>query len=317
MAHNTHPRVSIGMAVFNGGNYIREAIDSILAQTYEDFELIISDNASTDNTEDIVRAYAARDRRVRYYRNEHNVGLAKNYNLVFQLATGEYFKWAAHDDVVAPEFLAKCIEVLDRDHDVVLCQARAKIIDEDGRVIGEDVPTLRTDSPRPRDRFIDVIQVSHSCHPQYGVVRARTLALTSLMGNYPASDRVLLARLALFGRFHEIPEGLFFARRHATQSLQAHANRYALTAFYDPAKRDKIIFPKWRILAGFWGALAGAPVSWVDRACCHGYMAKWTGHNLPALVSDLTTAGKMVLLRSRAIKDLVTAAKRSRSWSDQ
>jgi glycosyltransferase involved in cell wall biosynthesis len=308
MARNS-PRVSIGMPVFQGGNYMRQAIDSILAQTYEDFELIVSDNASTDDTGDIVRSYAARDQRVRYHRQEQNVGSTRNYNRAFELATGEYFRWAAHDDLLAPECLAKCVEVLDRDPGVVLCQAQARVIDEQGRVVAEDVPVMRTDAPRAPDRFIDVIRVSHSCHQQYGLVRAQMLARSPRMGNYPASDRVLLASLALFGRFHEIREGLFFVRRHAQQSLQAHPDRYALTVWYDPAKRGTLIFPKWRILAGYWSAVGGAPVSWFDRVRCYAYLVGWARHNARTLGRDLTTAGKQLLLRSPVIRTWVTALK--------
>ena len=106
------PRVSIGIPVYNGGRFIKEAIDSILAQTFEDFELILSDNASTDETEEICKEYATLDRRIRYYRNEENLGAAKNYNRVFELSNGEYFKWASHDDLCAPEYLERCIAAL-------------------------------------------------------------------------------------------------------------------------------------------------------------------------------------------------------------
>ena len=100
-----HPRVSIGLPVYNGELFLENALDSILSQTYSDFELIISDNASDDKTEEICRSYAARDKRVRYSRNAHNLGAAPNYNRVYHLARGRYFKWASHDDVLAPEFL--------------------------------------------------------------------------------------------------------------------------------------------------------------------------------------------------------------------
>jgi glycosyltransferase involved in cell wall biosynthesis len=297
------------MPVFNGANYIREAIDSILAQTYGDFELIVSDNASTDGTGDVVRGYAARDRRVRYYRNERNLGAARNLNRVFELASGEYFKWAAHDDVLAPECVAKCVEVLDRDPGVVLCHTRARIIDERGRVIEEYAAPLRTDSQHASERFVDLLGANDGCYQMFGVTRARALRLTSLHGSYPASDRVLLARLALCGRFHEVPEYLFLPRKHAAQSLRAHRDRYSLTAWFDPAKRGKIVFPKWRLLVGYWGTLLGAPVTWLEQARCTGHMLGWTYHNAPSLLRDLTTACKVVLLRSRAVRELVTVVK--------
>ena len=109
------PRVTIGMPVYNGAALVGAALESILAQTLTDFELIISDNASTDATAEVCRSYAAKDRRIRYYRNEKNLGAAPNFNRVVELATNgvPYFKWAAHDDVIAPTFLEKCARVLD------------------------------------------------------------------------------------------------------------------------------------------------------------------------------------------------------------
>ncbi|MBD2214537.1 glycosyltransferase family 2 protein [Nostoc linckia FACHB-104] len=102
---NPLQRLSIGLPVYNGKKFIRESIDCILNQTFQDFELIISDNASTDNTEKICREYAAKDNRIRYYRNAKNIGCARNFHRAFELSTGEYFKWVAYDDLHAPEYL--------------------------------------------------------------------------------------------------------------------------------------------------------------------------------------------------------------------
>src|SRR5438128_3187989 len=107
------PSVSLGLPVFNGEAFLVQVLESILAQTYGDFELIISDNASTDATPDICRVYAARDPRIRYVRNATNVGAARNFNRVFQLSTGEYYKLANADDVCAPTLVERCVAVLD------------------------------------------------------------------------------------------------------------------------------------------------------------------------------------------------------------
>ena len=115
------PRVTIGIAVYNGAKYLDQAIQSVLAQTFTDFELIISDNASTDSTEDVCREYAARDPRVRYTRSARDLGPAENYNRCFRAARGEYFKWHAHDDVCLPTFLERCVATLDAAPGAVLC----------------------------------------------------------------------------------------------------------------------------------------------------------------------------------------------------
>jgi glycosyltransferase involved in cell wall biosynthesis len=108
-------KITIGMPVYNGAQYLSAAIESILAQSYGDFDLLISDNASTDGTEEICRTYGKNDQRFRYIRQPQNVGAAANHNLLVSMTDSLYFKWAAHDDLLAPGFLATCVDVLDRD----------------------------------------------------------------------------------------------------------------------------------------------------------------------------------------------------------
>src|SRR6476646_2411498 len=132
------PKVAIGLPVYNGAKYVAEAIESVLAQTYGDLELVISDNASTDATEEICRDYTARDSRVRYARAEQNGGAAWNFNRTFELSRGEYFKWLAHDDAIGPQYLARCLAVLDRDPGVVLCHTRTGIINGQGELVADD-----------------------------------------------------------------------------------------------------------------------------------------------------------------------------------
>src|SRR6516162_7514022 len=127
------PRVSIGLPVYNGEKYIHLAVESLLQQDYTDFELIISDNASTDATQEICEELAAKDARIRYSRNATNVGASKNFNHVFEVSNGEFFTWAAHDDVHLPGFLRRCVDVLDQARStVVLVAPGTEIVDEKG-----------------------------------------------------------------------------------------------------------------------------------------------------------------------------------------
>jgi len=130
------PAVSVGMPVYNGETYLEVAISSVLAQSFDDLELIICDNASTDRTAEICQDYAARDRRIRYFRNPQNLGAAPNYNLAFSHARGRYFKWLAHDDRMTPTYLAKTVRVLDERTDAVLCNSVVQYIDQNGAPIG-------------------------------------------------------------------------------------------------------------------------------------------------------------------------------------
>lgn len=111
----TSPTVSIGMPVYNGETFIKEALDSLLSQTFADFELIISDNGSTDKTETICREYALQDQRIRYIRQPENRGAIANFQCVLDEAAGEYFMWAAYDDLRHHYFLEIATKVLDDD----------------------------------------------------------------------------------------------------------------------------------------------------------------------------------------------------------
>jgi glycosyltransferase involved in cell wall biosynthesis len=209
---------------------LAQAIESILAQTFGDFELIISDNASTDDTEEICRRYADQDPRVRYYRQAHNVGAAANFNRTFELATGRYFKWAAHDDLIEPTYLEKCVEVLEADRGVVLCQSLVVM----GPDWGEGLETYNhawwgTDRPRQSERFGARVQ-SSNCADVLGVIRTDVLKATPLIGEFIGSDRTLLVELALRGRFGLVPEPLFLNR--------IHPERYSDFVYYlPPAQR--------------------------------------------------------------------------------
>src|SRR5690349_18986725 len=109
------PRVSIGLPVYNGERFVGDAIQCVLDQTYSNWELIICDNCSTDRTLSICRTFADQDRRIRIYQNPRNMGVCFNYREVFRLSSGEYFKWMAHDDLFAPDFVASCVEELEKE----------------------------------------------------------------------------------------------------------------------------------------------------------------------------------------------------------
>ena len=240
------PRVSIGLPVFNAERYLEEAIDSLLAQTFTDFEIVIADNASTDATAAICRRYAASDSRIRYHRNEVNVGAAANFDLVFELSQpSEYFKWAAGDDLCTPDFLERCVTLLDADSGAVLAYPRTRLIDADGEVTGEYDVKLETDSENPVRRFRFLMR-GHKCFEIFGLIRRHELAQTPLMGAYSHGDGVLLARLALQGRFEEIPECLFLSRRHAEQSGTLEGDRQKYAVWFAPQLAGKTLFPHWR-----------------------------------------------------------------------
>lgn len=293
------PRVSVGVPVYNGEDFLSFALDSVLAQAFQDFELLICDNASTDRTQQICREYASRDARVRYFRNEKNLGIAPNQNRLAGLAAGEYFVWIAHDDGCTPEYLARCVEILDQNPDVVVCYSKTFDIGDDSSPISRDnahrrneVPSeqLASDSPVLRKRFHDLIQLSHQCEPDYGVIRMKVLKKTGLHGRFADSDRVLLAELALHGRFHYIREPLFLHREHTGRSVHAYPSRQSRTVLMDPSQAGKIVLPHWREFFEFLRGIGRAPISFKERMICYWEMFGWMIQYRKKLVSDINLA---------------------------
>ncbi len=210
------PRLSIGLPVYNGERHLAEALESLLGQTYEDFELIVSDNASTDGTAEICLRYARQDDRVRYIRQERNIGLIPNHTFVIEQARGELFKSAAHDDLYARDLLARCIEALDEDQDAVLAHAWSALVDNSGGVVGTFGPGVALDAARAADRFRSVLyEGSHDY--EYAVMRTQVLRRMSHQGSYHLADRVFNIELALNGRFRQVSDWLYFRREHPPQ----------------------------------------------------------------------------------------------------
>lgn len=242
------PKVSIGLPVYNGKRFLAQSIDSLLAQTFRDFELIITDNASTDATEVICRDYAQRDSRIRYFRAEKNQGAAQNFNWAFEQASGEYFKWAADDDLHDPRFLEACVQTLDSDPGVSLCFTRTAFIDGDGVQIKEHPYPIDLSQASQRDVFRLMLSGGHIVHEIFGLMRTATLQESPLIGKYVGSDIVLLGHLALAGTYHQVPELLFFHREHEGRSARAMTKPEDYARWFDSSSSGKTVAPHWRRL---------------------------------------------------------------------
>ena len=277
-------KVTVGLPVCNGANYLAAAIDSILAQTYADFDLLISDNASTDDTEEICRAYASKDRRIRYIRQPRNLGAAANYNFLARICETPYFKWAAHDDLLAPGFLAACVDVLDSDSTVVVASPGSILIDEAGTplpysperggmidrsgVCWPVLPEKNDDltAADPSLRFQAVMLNMIMCVEIFGVMRRSALLRTPLQGAFSGADKVLLAQMSLLGRFWLGRETLFFRRCHALQfSAQASG---AYRAAWFSGRQDSIFTQQVRLLLAYCRAAWTADLGISQRCSC-------------------------------------------------
>ncbi len=292
------PRLSIGLPIFNGENFAEAAIVSLVGQTQADFELIIADNASTDRTEEICRRYADKDDRIRYYRHEKNMGAAFNFNFTFDKSSGDYFKWASHDDVLAPRYLERCLDVLEKNPDVVLSHALTSIIDGQGNYLEEYTCSLRLESDKPHQRFRDLTVIRHDCFLVFGLIRRAAMEKTPRIGNYVGSDRVLLGELAIHGKFCEVPEILFSRRRHDTCSVTLQ-EREARVAWFDPSKAGAVTFPNWRILRECSASIHRAPKSARDAFLCHLQIPEQMWVRRDFLWWDLVEGLKLSLKRTQ------------------
>jgi glycosyltransferase involved in cell wall biosynthesis len=193
------PLVSIGMPVYNGGKYLRQALDSLLAQDYYNFELNISDNASTDDTAAICEGYCARDQRLHYYRNPTNLGMLANWERVFELASSDLFMWAACDDCWSPNYLRTLVDCLLANPQATLAAGRICFTDVNGNLYAghHNAPAHETDGNLgPAKQLLQ----QHAVNWLHGVYRKRSVAKflpTFFTGNPWGSDAVLLLEICL------------------------------------------------------------------------------------------------------------------------
>jgi glycosyltransferase involved in cell wall biosynthesis len=274
------PRVSIGVPVYNGERFIKEALDSLLAQSFADFELLISDNGSTDGTAEICRAYTAIDNRVSYFRSEENVGVNQNFNRVFALSSGEYFKWASADDVCAPEHLVHCIDALDRDNTAVLAHPRTRFIDEEGSPVNMVDPGWDLPFESAHDRLRYVILADHWVNAHYGLIRSDALSKTRLMPSYPGGDYRLLGELSLIGKFVQIPEYLFFRRIHPGASSQNLLNAAWTTEFHRGESKN-LCLPFWSLIIDHCTTVVNSKLVVPNKVSLLGCLMRrmWWGHS--------------------------------------
>lgn len=241
-----YPLVSVGLPVRNGEFYLEEAILSILRQNYSNFELIISDNASNDETEVICRDYASMDHRIIYNRFLNNVGAATNFNFVFLKSRGKYFKWAAYDDLCQNCFLTKCINAFSHNSDdIVLVYPKTEIIDEKGSHIKYDNTSFVIKENDADKRLVNFIKNMGLSNQLYGLIKSSCLKKTRLISPFNSSDFVLLVELLLLGRFFEIDDYLFKRRIHSSGSQFKNRSKKAIHYWFSTSD-PKIIdyFPK-------------------------------------------------------------------------
>jgi glycosyltransferase involved in cell wall biosynthesis len=264
-AMNEDPLVTIGIPVFNGASYLRETLYSILAQSYSNIDVVVRDNASTDNSLEIAREFARKDQRVRVLGADHNEGAAKNYNAVFDNAPGKYFKWAAADDVLAPTFIERCVDELEASNSVMLAYPKTVIIDRIGQTVEVIDDELNLGVDDALTRFRNIRFQLQECNAIFGVISTDVLRRTRLIQPYKSADAHLLAELALYGRFTQVEQPLFYRRMHDAASSADSGEDWQRT-FYRADDLARPLMSVWRGIMHDLGSIRRAPLSYRERA---------------------------------------------------
>ncbi len=266
------PEVSVGLPVYNGEEYLLESVQGICEQTFSDFELIISDNASTDRTAEICKELASRDSRIRYVRQPRNIGAARNWNFVARAANGKFLKWASANDRPDRTMLARCVDVLQREDEAVLCYGRTRFIDGSGNKLGLYEYDLSFEQRRPSERFISVRNRMNLNNAQQGLIRLHPLRQTRLERLYPGGDLILMAELALHGTFRLLPDVLLYRRMEKGAASRFLSDR-ELRVFLDPDSAHKG-FTAWRRHWDCCWSVLRAPIAWREKASALDYVVR-------------------------------------------
>lgn len=248
------------MPVYNGSRFLRHALESLLGQYFSDIELIISDNASTDETEDICKEFAARDARIRYIRQKVNIGAMRNWNFVANEARGKYFKWCSANDYCTPDMLSRCFVAMETDLDAILCYGHTVLVDQDTGTLTRYAEDFELIEDRPHERFSKLRRSLRLNNAYLGLIRTDALLGTRLNRLYPGGDMVLMAELALMGKFLLLPEILLY-RRVGQETSSNRLSPSEEVIWLDPLRTRDIKSPLLLLHLGFIETALRAPIN--------------------------------------------------------
>jgi glycosyltransferase involved in cell wall biosynthesis len=285
------PRVSVGMPAYNASAHIAHAIASITAQTFADFEIIVSDNASTDATRDIVEQLAAKDSRIRYVRQRTNMGANRNYTFVAAEARGEYFKWASSSDWCAPTFLQRCVTILDSNADTVLAAPRTRLFQGDLSNARDYEYDIAVEDESPVRRVIQLSSTMKLNNAMNRLIRTAVLRRTRLIEPYYGADTVLMVHLAMLGKIRLHDEPLYY-RRMETDSSTALQDAESVRKHHYPTSGLPVLFQNTKHNIGWIRAAFSAPLPLRERGRLLAYLVRRSYWNSGALLDDLNDAAR-------------------------
>lgn len=288
MVESNLQKVSLGMPVYNGENYLAQAIESVLKQTYSNWELIIVDNCSTDATSKISLNYSQLDSRIQYIKNPTNIGAAPNFRKALTLATGTYFKWIAHDDLYHENWIQVCVEALNKDPQIVLAYTKTIIIDDAGKKLQSYSDAFTCNQKNAFQRFKDILIHLGYCHAIFGLMRTSVIKNLAPIGNYQASDAVYLAEITLHGHYCQLDFEYFFRRKHNKSSSESISTAEDWAKWFDPLNPKKLHLTRWDMLRGYWRAVNGAPLSLLEKIQCKVYLLQRVRWHWPLYQAEIS-----------------------------
>lgn len=291
---NLMPRISLALPVFNGEKYLAEALESILNQTFSDFELVISDNASTDRTPEIIERFARLDDRIRVIRQPETVGAAANFNLLFAETSADVFKWCAHDDQLEPEYLSETYHALQASPESVLCHTHTVIRDLDLGSNEVFVPQFTMPADDRVARLRQMLMYGRRCYEVFGLIRREALMQTDLIGDFRGGDNVLMCRLALLGPVMIVPKPLFILGSHQEQSTAMVGDSQAYHSWFT-GRDARISFPDWVRVVETWRSTKGLEMPTVERYGCYRELLAETHRRRAGLRQNLRVAGESIV----------------------
>ena len=286
------PAISIGLPVYNGARFLPQALDSLLGQSFSDIELIISDNASTDETQRICADFAMRDARVRVVRQIENIGAMRNWNFVAREARGKYFKWSSASDYCTRDMLARCFVAMEADTDIVLCYGQTCLVDEETGKLTEYAGNIEVMEDRPHERFSKLRRSLKLNNAYGGLIRTDALQRTKLNRLYSGGDIVLMAELALMGRFMLLPQTLLY-RRMGRETSSNELSASDLAIFLDPQKTHNIDLRSFSMHLGYLGATLRAPINPLEKLKTLALVVRHVAWDRENLLAELCGALKI------------------------
>ena len=289
-------KVIIGLPVYNGQRYLQAAIESHLSQSFTDFDLVISDNGSTDGTPDLCSDFARLDTRVKYWRSPENRGILWNHRRVMDAiqSPNQYFRWAGADDIMESGLLQAMVTVLDTRPEVPAVMPDTKNIDEDGKIIGSMARVLDLQSGDVYQRAHDILVAGFQHVVAYGLLRASTLQIMRTRPDYPGWDPVFAWELALRGPMVQT-EGAALLRRFHAGSISRVKTAKELRKWVEPSAKVGLDFPHWTWAYEKWRVLFAVPLSPRYRWRVGKFLARVTLWERGRLLRDVTQATKRAL----------------------